>query len=400
MANSGSSENVVLVTSQDQLDTFCEACREQGQFAFDTEFVMEDRFEAELCLIQLAHAKSVAIVDPFLELDLAEVWGLVCDEAVVTVTHAGQEDLGIALQRCGETPRNVYDVQIAAGFSGYDYPLSLQKLARVTLNVRLHKSKTLTDWRRRPLSEAQFHYAAEDVNHLLEIRKKLDRRLGEWDRLGWVCEEFSRFEDITLYRRAEKEKLARIKGSGSLVGRQRLVLKELLAWRESMAAQLNRPQRAVLKDHLLIEVARHELCSPTEVRDLRGLNLGDKHVRLLCDVVKQALATPKEQWPTQPPQVFESPEESALIPFVTGVIRAVGLEKKIAYGLLASKKSIGDLVRHVVRKDLQDNGEVALLSGWRRQAIGEELTEILSGRRSVRVDGTGLRPLLEITEIS
>lgn len=380
------SNDIIAVEGQAQLEEVCRECRALGQFAFDTEFVMEDRFEPEVCLIQIAAGPVVAIVDPFLDLNLRPVWDLVSDAHVETVVHAGQEDLAFCVQHTGQVPRGAYDVQIAAGLAGYDYPLNLQKLVQNTLHVRLHKSKTLTDWRRRPLSPEQVRYGAEDVCHLLQVREKLDQRLSQRNRLPWVREEFERFEQMPLYRRAEEDKLLRVKGSGSLKGRQLAVVREVLAWRETAAERLNRPVRAVLKDHLLVEIAKLELCSAGEIRDLRGLNLSDRLVRALCEVVVDALNTPREQWPALRPRDTETPKESALIALATAVIRGYCLEHGIAYSLLASQKSIRELVRHCTKGRPANRADVSLLNGWRGQTVGAVLEELLAGRRSVHVE--------------
>lgn len=380
------SNDIIAVERQAQLEEVCGACRALGRFAFDTEFVMEDRFEPEVCLIQIAAGPLVAIVDPFLELNLRPVWELVCDATVETVVHAGQEDLAFCVQHNGKVPRRAYDVQIAAGLAGYDYPLSLQKLIQATLHVRLHKSKTLTDWRRRPLTPEQVQYGAEDVCHLLQVREKLDQRLSQRNRSAWVREEFERFEQISLYRRAEEDKLLRVKGSGSLKGRQLAVVREVLAWRETAAQRLNRPVRAVLKDHLLVEIAKLELRSPGEIRDLRGINLSDRLVRALCEVVVDALNTPREQWPTSRPRDTETPKESALVALATAVIRGHCLENDISYSLLASQKSIRELVRHCTKGRPANRADVGLLNGWRGQTVGAVLKELFAGRRSVHVE--------------
>lgn len=373
------------IERQDQLVELCNQCRAEGRFAFDTEFVMEDRFEAEVCLVQIATRDSAAIIDPFLPLDLAPVWDLVCDDQVETVVHAGGEDLGIAFQHTGRVPRCVYDVQIAAGLAGHDYPLSLQKLAQGTLHVRLHKSKTLTDWRKRPLSEAHVHYGVEDVCYLLAIRERIHERLSQRNRLGWAREEFERFEDMSLYRRAEEDKLTRLKGTGALRGRQLAVVRELLTWREGLAKRYNRPIRAVLKDHLLVEIAKHELCMHHDVRELRGLNLGDRDVRSLCQVVQAAVRTPEETWPKPALRDTETPREAALIALITAVLRGFCLEGDLSYGLVASKKSIRELIRQTLRRG-EGDAEAELLTGWRREAVGKLLEEVLTGRGVVCVD--------------
>ena len=130
MPHRSQNSDLLMVERQTELDDLARRCRAAERFAFDTEFVMEDRFEAEVCLVQVATKDDVAIVDPLLDLDLSALWALVADPTVETVVHAGQEDLGLCVQHTGATPRAVFDVQIAAGLAGYDYPLSLQKLVQ------------------------------------------------------------------------------------------------------------------------------------------------------------------------------------------------------------------------------------------------------------------------------
>jgi ribonuclease D len=379
------SPNTTTVKKQAQLKDICEACRSEGRFAFDTEFVMEDRFEPEVCLVQIATASSAAVIDPMIGLDLAPVWALVCDETIETIVHAGQEDLSLCVQHTGRVPRHVFDVQIAAGLCGYDYPLSLQKLVQATVHVRLHKAKTLTDWRRRPLSAEQIRYGAEDVFYLPAVREKLHTRLARLDRIAWLHEECARFEDLSLYRRAEEEKLLRIKGLGALKGQQLAVVRELLAWREEIARKLNRPVRVALRDHLLVEIARLGLSAFREIRDLRGLNLSDRHVRSLCSAVEKGLKTPQDRWPKTAPRDTETPKEAALVALVTAVARGYCLEHDLAYGLVASKRSIHELIRHVTRNRPENRDSVELCRGWRGHSIGALLEDVLTGRRTVRV---------------
>lgn len=386
----------ISVDRQSQLDDICAECRGNGRFAFDTEFVMEDRFEAELCLVQIASETRVAIIDPFLNLNLDPIWDLVGDKRVETVVHAGQEDLVISVQHSGQLPRKVYDVQVAAGLAGLDYPLSLQKLVQATQHVRLHKSKTLTDWRRRPLTAAQIGYGAEDVCYLLAAKDKLDARLKQMDRLGWVKEEFRKLENMSLYQRDEEEKLQRVKGAGSLRGRHLAVLRELLAWREKAAESLNRPVRVVLKDHLLVEIAKHEFSTVSDLRDLRGLNLSDKLIRAACGVVRKAIEMPREQWPSSAPREMETPAEAALVSVVTGVLRSYCLEHDLSYGLLASKKSIRDLVRSFGEDGTGKRRKPDLLNGWRGEVAGAMLEGLLSGQSGIRIVHQNGRPVIRV----
>ena len=373
----------VLVESQTQLDEACAQLAEQGRLGFDTEFVMEDRFQSDLCLVQLAGEQDVYLVDPLLDLDLAPVWALICDRRVETIVHAGQEDLALCYQHAHEVPRNVFDAQIAAGLVGFDYPVSLQRLVDMTTGVRLRKGRTLTDWRRRPLTDDQVHYAAGDVRHLLAVRKALHRKLTRHKRLAWAREEFRRFEAAELYDQTPEERLTRVKGMGALSARQLAIARHMLTWRDTVAEQRNRPARTVLKDHLLLEIARHQLTSPEDISSLRGLNLSRKDLQSLCEIVKEAAALPREAWPVVKERQPETPWETALVSLLTGILRAHCLHSEIAYSLCATKKSIADLVRHYLRLNPDTDEAPELLTGWRGEAVGSLLDRLLRGQVAV-----------------
>ncbi|MCH9034504.1 MAG: ribonuclease D, partial [Planctomycetes bacterium] len=118
MARKKQSPELSVLKTQREIDALCETCREEKCCAFDTEFVMEDRYESEVCLIQVATEHTVALIDPFQDLNLAPIWRLVSEPKIETIVHAGQEDLALAVQHTGDVPNNIFDVQITAGLVG------------------------------------------------------------------------------------------------------------------------------------------------------------------------------------------------------------------------------------------------------------------------------------------
>ncbi len=386
MGQHSSSSDAVLVEHQEQLDAVCQQARAERRLAFDTEFVMEDRYEPEVCLIQIAVEKTVALVDPLGKLDLRPIWDLIADGQIEKIVHAGQEDLAVCYRESGHLPQRVFDVQVAAGLVGLDYPLSLQKLVQSLLHVRLHKAKTLTDWRKRPLSSSQVRYAAEDVAYLLAAYRKLHARLVSRERLTWAEEEFRGFEEESLYARVEEDKLRRVRGISVLKGQQMAVARRLFQWREELARKLDRPARIIMKDHLLVEIARHGVSTFAELRDLRGLNMSDKNIHSLAGVVREALAAPLEQEAPTRTYDVEAPRETALIALATAVVRGYCLDNDLAYSLVATKKSIQDLIRHRTLGRPADPADVELLAGWRGHTVGAMLDEVLAGRRNIHVE--------------
>ncbi|MCP4593677.1 MAG: ribonuclease D [bacterium] len=365
------------------------------RFAFDTEFVMEDRYEAEVCLIQVATESMVAIIDPLAGLDDSGFWELVADENIEKVVHSGAEDLALCFQHIGKVPRNVFDLQIAAGLAGPDYPLSLMKLVRATCGVRLHKSQTLTDWRRRPLTDAQLQYARDDVAYLLSARRTIGRKLERKERMDWAREEFARFERPETYHRPETEQATRLKGAGSLDGTGLAIARELLKVREDFGRQFNRPPRVILKDHLIVEIARHRWTTPAQIRGLRSLQLSNAGINRLAQAVKRGVDAPPVDRPESRAPEMDTAEEAALISLATAVVRDYCQRNDIAYQLAATKLSIR-LLTHTHTRKADDNGS-PLLNGWRGKTVGNLLTALFSGKVhvGVRRRGRSVRMMVE-----
>lgn len=390
---------VEVVTNAEQLDATCALLRIAGRFAFDTEFIKEDRFEPVVCLIQLATEDRVVLVDPLSEkLDISPLWRLLVDPNLDVIVHAGAEDLGLCHRYGGALPARLFDVQIAAGLVGYDYPLSLARLVRGVIGIRLHKSQTLTDWQLRPLSPTQQRYAVEDVAYLPAIARAFEARLAKLSRREWAEEEFARLtKTAAAHQTDDTATLARIKGSGSLDARGLAIMRELVAERYALAERLNRPPRAVLKDHLLVEIARRGWNRPQDIRALRGISLNDRSIRQLVDAVTRALALPPDQCPVPDEPVEETPEESVVIALATAVLRGWCLENQLAYPLLTNKQDIRSAVLAHVRGQPPSHLP-PLMSGWRRQVLGPVLDRLMSGSCAVRLKPAKGCPTLTVEE--
>lgn len=385
--------NPVTITQQDDLAAVCERLAQAGSFAFDTEFIMEDGYQSSVCLIQVATESEVALIDPLADIDTTPFWELVVAPHVSVSLHAGMEDLALCYQLTGKVPANVFDVQIAAGLVGGEYPLSLRRLVQSMLRVRLHKSQTLTDWRRRPLTDAQRSYAVEDVAYVPALHHVLTRRLKRAGRLEWAREEFARFEREATYEPPKQARLQRLKGAGSLDPQGLAVASELLDEREALAEHYDRPARAVVRDHLLVEIARNRWTSPQQICSLRGLHVRRSGIQRLAEAVKRGLAVPREQWPAPPESVDDTPEEVMLTALLTAVLRSFCHGHRLAFSLLATRQSIRDLVHERTRRGRSPS---LLSQGWRAEAVGELLGTVLNGQAALRVTGTRTRPRLEV----
>ncbi len=165
------------ITSDQELEQFCQDLAAESTIAFDTEFVSEYSYRPQLCLIQVAAGDRLAVIDPQTVRDMKPFWQLLASEGHDTIVHAGREELLFCLGSVGRTPWRMFDIQIAAGLVGFEYPAGYGSLMFKLLGQRLQKGETRTDWRRRPLSDGQIEYALDDVRCLGMMATKLRARL-------------------------------------------------------------------------------------------------------------------------------------------------------------------------------------------------------------------------------
>ena len=175
-----------------------------ARVGLDTEFIRERTYWPQLALVQIAIDEDILLVDPLAPGITTALAPLLADRSVLKVMHSASEDL-VALKRaCGVVPQPLFDTQIAAALAGVGAGVGYQRLVQETLGVALSKGETRSDWLRRPLSDSQLDYAADDVRHLFALHDVLDSRLQELDRSAWLQEDCAR-----LISNAERDELER-----------------------------------------------------------------------------------------------------------------------------------------------------------------------------------------------
>ena len=373
-----------------------ERAREAGRFGIDTEFVSESRYRALLGLVQVVvplpgGGQHIELLDPidggFDHEPLAGIWA---DPEVETVLHAGSQDVAILRRAWGKAPANIFDTQIAAGFAGFSAQSGYGNLLQGALGVRLAKSAGFTRWDKRPLTDEQLHYAAQDVEDLLQLADDLQRRLSESGRLEWAREECRRLEDVTDEREPEAA-YRRLPRVNQLKPRARAVARELAAWRERTAEHEDRPVNAVLPDVALVEVARRQPKDLKDLEKIRGLrpDTGRRRGNQIIEVVargRDAEPPPAEEFV----RLDTDPTDGPVIALSEALVRARALAAGLAYELVASRADLQAIA--AAARDGRDEPDVRTLRGWRRDLAGAELVELLSGRRSLTVEpGHGVR---------
>ncbi|MGM0671585.1 MAG: ribonuclease D, partial [Pseudomonadota bacterium] len=220
-----------LIETPEALRGFLDTIAGTDWIALDTEFMREKTYYPRLCLIQLATLDQIACVDP-LKLDIHLLEPLLFDAGVTKVFHSASQDLEVLYRELGRVPTPVFDTQIAASMLGYGEQVGYANLVKAVLDRDLDKSQTRTDWSRRPLSEQQIRYAADDVRFLATVFMRLLHELESHERMHWLRPEMEALSNPALYEPDPENAWKRVSGAKRLKPRERGVLKAVAAWRE------------------------------------------------------------------------------------------------------------------------------------------------------------------------
>jgi ribonuclease D len=372
----------LIVAHPDELAECCAYLASCDEFGFDTEFVGEDSYHPSLCLVQVSAGDRLYLIDPLSAGSLEPFWRLVIDPSRVSVVHAGREEVRLCRLGGGSAPGRLFDLQIAAGLAGYSYPLSHGALVNQVLGVQLTKGETLTEWRSRPLTPEQIRYAFDDVRYLLPARAKLVARLERLGRSDWVIEESGRLARTTAPEEINNERWRKLRGLGSLDRRRLAAVRALFQWREEVAARTNRPPRTIVRDDLIVEIARRNPTRESDLQVVRGLPKRD--LEAIVKTVLAARALPAADLP-EPADRDQDPAQVGLVTNVlTAVLGDFCVRNRLAPNLVASTADVKLLVRaRLAGEELPERS--ALTRGWRAAYVLPVMLAVLDGRRSVRI---------------
>lgn len=343
------------------------------RYALDTEFHREKTYYPQLALVQLKVDKAAFLIDP-LSCDIA-LLRTVFDSSSLCVIHAAQQDLEVLRMATGAVPGKIFDTQIAAGFLGLSTP-SLSSLVQATAKVTLPKADRLTDWLRRPLTDAQRRYAAADVEYLLDIQDHQLERLSTLGRLAWVegsCEELRLRPTGPA---APDRAWLRVKDVKTLKGEARGVAQAVAEWRELRAMDLDIPPRRVLSDMALLVIASSAPSTVDELLRCRGVD-----ARALASVAPEivnAVQLGRQSVVTFPSNGSTEIDSRyrAVVPLVLAWIGELARHHEVDPTILATRSDVEEFITGVEACRLR--------TGWRRDIVGTDLAAILDGSAALR----------------
>ncbi len=381
-----------LITTTEALSDLCDRLAKSDFVAVDTEFMRENTYWPELCLVQIANTEEAAAIDPMAPgIDLKPLLDLMCEnEDVLKVFHAGGQDVEIIVNLTGKTPHPIFDTQIAMMAISQSEQIGYANLVETWVGVTIDKGARFTDWSRRPLTDRQIEYAIGDVTYLAGIFPKILKKLIKTGRGLWLDAEMEKLADPSNYLTDPGLAWKRIRQSGrnpQVLGR----MKALAAWRESEAQHKNIPRGRIMRDETLADIASHPPKGQADLAKVRGLSAAWKDNDIgkrLMKVLTDAEPLPKNEMPEKIKQGAPLGKEGALVADLLKLLLKIrAREIDVAPRLLTRADEMEALAAGV--RDLP------VLQGWRYDVFGKDALDLVEGKLAFAVE----RGKLKMTHI-
>jgi len=374
-----------LISDSESLKSLCERLSRSDFVAVDTEFMRENSFWPDLCLIQIGNEEEAAAVDPKADgIDLKPLLDLMVDnEEVLKVFHAGSQDIEIIYNLTGKTPHPLFDTQIAAMALGLGEQVGYSNLVENLVGKNLDKGARFTDWGRRPLDKRQIDYAIGDVTHLATLFPKMLEKLRRTGRGAWLDQEMERLADPANYENDPALAWKRVRITSrkpDVLGR----LKALAAWREVEARGKNLPRGRIMKDETLADVAAHPPADQEALARVRGLSAAwrnnDIGARMMA-ALAAARPLSAEELPAREDRSPGLGKEGALVADLLKLLLKIrSRDSNVAARLIARSEEL-ELLAAGRREGL------TILEGWRFEEFGRDALDLVEGRLAFGVRG-------------
>lgn len=367
-----------LITTNQALEEVCQLARQKSAVALDTEFVRVSTYFPKLGLIQLYDGDRVSLIDPLTITDFSPFVALLADSNVLKILHACGEDLVVFLQEFEQLPQPMIDTQIMARFLGLGNSVGLAKLALQYLNIEVDKGATRTNWIKRPLSDTQLHYAAGDVWYLLPLYEHLQKELSQspWQNSVQSDCELALAKTKKLQTRDTEKAYLDIPNAWKLNPLELARLKILAQWRQEVAIERDLALSYVVKSENLWKVAKY---NPRNTSEMLEMGLTNNEVRVRGKKILQLLAQARRVSPYDYPKRIERIVDDSRYKKAIRLLQEKAYEltpQGLTLEILASKRSLEDLIKWVwLQKESQEKLP-DLLIGWRRE-IGLQLLDLL-----------------------
>jgi len=393
-------KSFTYIDNPSELAKACNKLAEAKVLCVDTEFHRESTYYAEFALIQIASREVCYLIDPLAIDDLSPMWQIILDPSILKVFHAARQDVEIIVNKTGKLPLPLFDTQVAAALLGHGQQVGFGNLVQKVVGKTLPKGESYTNWMKRPLTDNQLTYAADDVIYLMPVYQHLCEQLQATKRADWLAEEQAVLCNPDTYANHPEQAFWRVKGFSRLKPRQLAVLRELAAWREIETQNRDLPRRRLLQDEPLLSLARKTELKEEHLAQIRGLNSGITK-RFGSDIVaawQRGMESDKNDWPRAPSTPSHTEGTEMRMELLMTLVRLRAEQVEIASNILASRSDVAALAswaNHGNTTDWSRPPDNPCLQGWRRKLVGDDLLLMLQGKLCLRLDPETNMPVVD-----
>jgi ribonuclease D len=371
----------LFLDSADAVERFLTSIAAAPSIALDTEGASFHRYVDRIYLLQVSTLREHAVIDPLPIAAPAQLGALLESPDVEVVFHDADYDLRLLHQDYGWRVTRIFDTRVAAQLLGIR-AFGLAALLETFFGVRLDKKLQRADWSMRPLSPPMLEYASQDTRHLLPLRDRLRAGLEEKGRLSWALEEFGRLEGTRWDEPAADGAFLKVKGARDLTRRELAILRELVAWRDAVARQLDRSTFRVAGNDVLLSLARTAPATTGALDRTRGLakSIVARHGDALLDAVERGRAVPETELPRFPKGTrwARDPEQEERVARLRQARDRAAAALDLDPGVLCPRERLEAIARRKP-ESVKDLADVPELRRWQIELLGPAFVAALRG---------------------
>jgi ribonuclease D len=370
------------IRTETELTDAAASLRGSNLIALDTEAAGYHRYHDRMCLLQLSTRNETFLVDTLAVPDITLLGPLLADEGREVILHDAEYDLRLLARDHSVRIDNLFDTKIAAQLLG-EPAIGLAALVEKYLGFKMDKKHQRADWAQRPLPLEMLEYAAEDTKHLPRLRDRLREELEARGRWSWAQEEFNLRETADWSPTpAEPDAFLRIKNTRDLQPRQLAALRELHAWRESVASKRDVAPFRVVSNEILVALARALPQDEQSIARTAGVpaSIAERHRGEFFHALKTAAALGTADLPQRPRSQGRSapdPELDKLVERLKTARDAAAEELGLDRGFLMPRQQLEDVARSAA-KTRDQLAMVPDMRRWQVEAMGDLLLQVLN----------------------
>ena len=349
--------------------------------AVDTEFMRRNTFYPKVALLQLCFDTEAWLVDPLKIFDLSPLQSLMSDPKVMKVLHSPSEDLEVFGIWLDTMPEPMFDTQRAAALLDRGFGLGYRALVQQVCEVDLPKDETRSDWLQRPLSEAQCHYAAQDVVYLLTVYHRLLADCQEQGKLDWVLSDG--LDAIRTQASGPPSYYPRIKSAWKLNQRQLGALAAICEWRDSTARSKDKPRSWIIDDQACLQLATAHPADRAQLRAEVGLPEGAlrRYGDDLLEVLAHQVQVAESDLPPSLPAPLSAKQRDQG-KRLRREARQIAGRLEVAPEILLQGRDYEALIRESESPGTEAVARPQHWLGWRGEVVIEPLRQFLQEERS------------------